>query len=86
MNKRFILSIVQQTLREAIRSLMYAMVGTRPDLATSIGLLSKYMQDPGPAHWAAVKRVFRCLQQTKDSCLQYSGVEDTSVQGYCDAD
>ena len=72
--------------RQAVGSLMYAMVGTRPDLATSVGLLSKYMQDPGPAHWAAVKRVFRYLQQTKEFCLQYSGMEDTAIQGYCDAD
>ena len=32
--------------REAIGSLMYVMVGTRPDLAFSIGVLAKHVQNP----------------------------------------
>ena len=39
----------------AIGSLMYAMVCTRPDISQAVGVVSRYMQDPGKEHWQAVK-------------------------------
>ena len=39
----------------AIGSIMYAMIGTRCDLAYAVGLVSRYMSRPGLMHWAAVK-------------------------------
>lgn len=39
----------------AIRSLMYAMVCTRPDIAHAVGVVSRYMSNPGRQHWEAVK-------------------------------
>ena len=44
--------------RQAIGSLMYLMVSTRPDIASSIQVFAKYMQNPGIEHWEGVKRVF----------------------------
>ena len=35
--------------------LMYAMVCTRPDLAYAVGVVSRFMSNPGEAHWAVVK-------------------------------
>jgi hypothetical protein len=42
--------------RSIIGSLMYAMLGTRPDLATSVSLLSRYQSKPYADHWKATKR------------------------------
>jgi hypothetical protein len=39
----------------AIGSLMYAMVCTRPDIAHAVGVVSRYMSNPGKQHWEAVK-------------------------------
>ena len=44
--------------REAIGSLMYASLGTRPDITFAVARLSKFLQNPGLAHWEAAKRVF----------------------------
>ena len=57
---------VNQPYREAIGSLMYLMVGTRPDIGFAVCRLSKYAQNPGQIHWDAVKRVLRYLINTKD--------------------
>ena len=38
-----------------IGSLMYAMVCTRPDISQAVGVVSRYMHDPGRGHWQAVK-------------------------------
>ena len=34
----------------AVGSLMYAMVSTRPDLSQAVGAVSKYMHDAGREH------------------------------------
>ena len=39
----------------AIGSLMYAMVCTRPDIAHAVGVVSRYMSNPGKHHWKAIK-------------------------------
>ena len=39
----------------AIGSLIYAMVCTRLDISQAVGVVSRYMHDPGKEHWQAVK-------------------------------
>jgi hypothetical protein len=72
--------------KEAIGSLMYLMVCTRPDLAASIQVFAKYMQNPGEEHWQGVKRVFRYLKTTQDKCLRYEIQGGVKLIGYCDSD
>ena len=55
--------------REAVGSLMYAVVGTRPDIAYAVSYLAQFMSNPGRMHWEAVKRVIRYLKGTKDAKL-----------------
>jgi len=43
----------------AIGSLMYAQVCTRPDIAYIVGVLGRYLSNPGMDHWNAAKRVMR---------------------------
>ena len=50
---------------------MYAQVCTRPDIAFIVGMLGRYLNNPGMEHWKAVKRVMRYLQRTKDYILTY---------------
>ena len=61
-----------------VGSVMYAMLGTRPDLAYTISALSKFNANPITGHHSAVKRTLRCLQQTKAFAIAYSGVQDTT--------
>ncbi|KAE8732040.1 F-box/kelch-repeat protein [Hibiscus syriacus] len=55
----------------AVGSLMYAMVCTRPDISQALGVVSRYMHDPGEGHWQAVKWILRYLQQTVDVGLVF---------------
>jgi hypothetical protein len=71
--------------REAIGSLMYAAVATRPDIAFAVSTLSQFLDNPGEAHWDAVKRVFRYLSGTANLALTYGG-ERHDLLGYTDAD
>jgi hypothetical protein len=71
--------------REAIGSLMYAAVATRPDIAFAVSYLSQFLDNPGDAHWEAAKRVLRYLSGTKTYQLTYGG-ERHDLEGYTDAD
>ena len=55
----------------AVGSLMYLAIGTRPDIAYAVGLLSRFNSCPGRIHWNAVQRVFRYLAGTLDLCLEF---------------
>ncbi|KAG2760539.1 hypothetical protein Pcac1_g27547 [Phytophthora cactorum] len=72
--------------RNAVGCLMYLMVGTRPDLAAAVGVLSQFAADPCPTHWQALKRVFRYIQGTKAHGIEFQGSCEDGLQGYSDAD
>jgi len=73
--------------REAIGSLMYLMVGTRPDLAYPVGVLAKYVEKPTMLHWNAVKRIIRYVIRTKHLGLVYGGTNcSMTPEVYVDAD
>ena len=61
-----IASMCRVPYQEAIRSLMYASIGTHPDISFTISTLSQFLNNPGHVHWEAVKHVFCYLLGTKD--------------------
>ena len=71
--------------REAVGSLMYAAMGTRPDIAFATSTVAQYSENPGWKHWEAVKKIFRYLLGTKNLELTYGG-EERGLLGYVDAD
>jgi hypothetical protein len=71
--------------RECVGSLMYAALGTRPDITFAVAKLSKFLHNPGMPHFEAVKRVFRYLKGTRDLRLTY-GITERELTGWVDAD
>ena len=69
----------------AVGSLMYAMVATRPDIAYAVGIVSRFMSNPGKKHWDAVKTILRYLSGTSDHKLCY-GQGDAGITGHVDSD
>ena len=69
----------------AVGSLMYAMVCTRPDIAHAVGVVSRFLSNPGKQHWEAVKWIFRYLRRTSKLCLSF-GRGKLVLEGYTDAD
>ncbi|KAI3767934.1 hypothetical protein L2E82_18363 [Cichorium intybus] len=69
----------------AVGSLMYAMVCTRPDIAHAVGVVSRFMSNPGKEHWEGVKWLLRYLKGTSEIalCFRRKGVV---LEGFADAD
>ncbi len=74
--------------QEAISSLLYKAICTRPDIAFAMQTLSQLSSNPGPKHWTAVKHVIQYLKGTKDFSLTLSGsdLDTTQLIRWCDVD
>lgn len=55
----------------AVGSLMYLAVTTRPDIQYAVSALARFNSNPGPAHWNAVKHLLCYVKGTKDLKLVY---------------
>jgi hypothetical protein len=71
--------------RSAVGSLIYLVTGTRPDIAVAVGEVSKYLENPGRLHWAAVKRILRYLKGTTEMNILVKP-KSIEVVGFSDAD
>ncbi len=72
--------------RQAIGSLMYLRIATRPDIAYAIGKLSQHSQNPRTHDWIAVKRVLRYINGTRNFGILYDGSRMLTIDGFADAD
>ena len=70
----------------AMGSLMYAQVCTHPDTTFVVGVLGRYLSNPGLSHWRAAKKVMRYLQGTKDLMLTYRRTNTLDIVGFSDVD
>ena len=76
-----------QAYQSAVGSLMYLMVGTRPDLAFAVGAVSQFLVCPTKTHWEAVKHIFRYVSATAQLKLALGQSKgEPTVVGYSDAD
>lgn len=70
--------------REAVGSLMYTALETRPDIAFAVQSVSRYSTKFGRAHGNAVKRIFQYLKGTREFWMTYEHAK-TELTGYADA-
>ena len=70
--------------QQMVGKLIYLTI-TRPDIAFSVGIVSRYMQEPKKVHLVAAKRILRYIKGTLDYGILYSNHE-FSPSFFCDAD
>lgn len=59
---------------------------TRPDIATAVGELAKFSENPGSEHWIAAKRVLRYLKGTAWFGIEFRRDCELQLIGFADAD
>ncbi|KAL2517227.1 Uncharacterized protein Adt_13474 [Abeliophyllum distichum] len=71
----------------AIGSIMYLMVCTRPDLTYDVSTRSRFMSNQGLDHWKALKWVPRYLRGSSDTGLVFKNKsKGVMLKGFVDAD
>nr|GEV33751.1 retrotransposon protein, putative, Ty1-copia subclass [Tanacetum cinerariifolium] len=71
----------------AVGSIMYVVRCTRPDVAFTQNITSRFQQNSSEAHWTAMKNNLKYLRNTKVTFLVYGGDPkvELRVNCYCDA-
>ena len=69
-------------------SLIYAASAVRLDIAHAVNAVARFCENPGKAHWKALKRILKYLKATGDHCLCFSGSgpNPNVLTGFSDAD
>jgi hypothetical protein len=71
---------------ELVGSLNWLANCTRPDIATAVGTLCRFIGNPGKQHWTAAQRVLRYLAGTMNLGITYTRSNEPCLTGYADAD
>ena len=69
----------------AVRSLMYIMVCTRPNIAHAVRVVSRFLSNPRNEHWEGVKWILRYLKGTLKMHLSFR-ISNLTLLGFFDAD
>jgi hypothetical protein len=72
--------------RSLVMSMMYLVLGTRPNIAFTISKLSGFLDCYGTAHWQAAIHILRYLKGTRTMSLTLGGMKPIMLVGHCDAD
>nr|GEV51823.1 ribonuclease H-like domain, reverse transcriptase, RNA-dependent DNA polymerase [Tanacetum cinerariifolium] len=76
---------VDATYYRSLIGILRYLLHTRPDLSYSVGLLSRFMQDPKDYHLKAVKQVIQYIKGTKEHGIIYKKEGGCKITGYSDS-
>jgi hypothetical protein len=71
--------------QSVIGSLLYLMLGTRPDIAFAVTQMAKFAANPSDEHLNKAFHIMRYLAGTREYALVYDGSSDSGLFAYCDA-
>lgn len=74
------------TYRQAVGSLLYLAVVTRPDISFAVGLVARFIERHDTSHVNAVRRIIAYLKGTSNFGIRFVGFAADSLTGYTDAD
>nr|GEW78931.1 ribonuclease H-like domain, reverse transcriptase, RNA-dependent DNA polymerase [Tanacetum cinerariifolium] len=78
-------TMVNSTEYRSIIGCLRYILHTRPDLSHSVGLLSRFMQEPREQHMKAIRQVLCYVKGTKDHGITYKHNGGNKIHGYSDS-
>ena len=85
-NKNAVNQIIRQRYQAVIGSLLYLMLGTRPDIAYAVIKMSQFSANPSQEHLDKVMNIMRYLAGTQDYALIYDGIKSEGLHAFMDSD
>lgn len=72
--------------KEAVGSLLYLAMVTRPDIAYAVNAVSQYAETPSKERWNAVKRIIKYVKGTTGYGILFKPDKPPNLKTYSDAD
>jgi len=72
------------TYKSIVGSLMF-LTNTRPNIAFTTSLVSRYISDPFDSHMKEAKRIMRYVEGTTNFCIHYTKHGSVKLVGYSDS-
>ena len=69
--------------QSVIGSLLYIMLGTRPDISFAVIKMSQFSSNPMEEHLQKALYIVRYLSSSKELCIVYSGTGDSNGLNMC---
>jgi Reverse transcriptase (RNA-dependent DNA polymerase) len=85
-NKNAVNPVIRQKYQTVIGSLLYLMLGTRPDIAFAVIKMSQFSANPSQEHLDKAMYIMRYLVGTQDYSIVYDGVKAEGLIAYTDSD
>ena len=79
-------SDIRSQYQSVIGSLLYIMLGTRPDIAYAVIHMSQFCANPSQEHLSWALYIIQYLGSTKNLALRYDGANHDGFLGYTDSD
>jgi hypothetical protein len=76
---------LQSQYQSLIGSLLYIMLGTRPDIAFAVTQMAKFASNPSDEHLNQAIYILCYLIRTHDYALIYDGNSNAGLHAYCDS-
>ena len=70
--------IVGVPYREAVGTLLWLSLGTRPDICYAVSQVAKFNDCYGKEHWKAVKSIFRYLKKTMKLEIRFMSIDSSN--------
>ena len=67
-------------------SLLYLMLGMRPDIAYTVIKMSQFSANPSQEHLYKAMHIMRYLAGTQDYVLIYDGIKSEGLHAFTDSD
>lgn len=77
---------IENECRKLIGCLMYAIMGSRPDICATITMLSRFQDCASTMLYKLIKNVLRYIKGTIDLNLVYKRYDSNAVEGFVDSD
>jgi hypothetical protein len=84
-NKESKITMPDFPFRQMLGSIMYAMLGTRPDLAVAVSVLSRYMSNPMEIHCQLLRHLYKYVRANPTLSLIYKPGSSVTLVAYADA-
>ena len=76
----------RQKYQSIIGSLLYIMLGTRPDITYAVTKLSQFSANPSKEHMSKAEHICRYLNTTRRYAMVFDGSSDEGLIAFTDSD